>query len=766
MKFAHLALLSTLIVTYAPASQASSPDAADFEAAVSLRENWKTLTRDIVFPADWQPDNETFIYRKTVAGGFTWFSESVSGGKPVKAFDHDIIARGLSAAMGSDVLPSDLPLSHVNLDNDNDTLHFSMDYENWQCSLSRADCHAQEYDHYRPKAFGVVRDLTVSLDDMVPASPDGKYRAMQEGYNLVIKNSNDDIVYQTSDGSAENQYDIASVKWSGENDALVVIRFVPGEARYVTRVVAAPENRLQPEVVKQLYPKPGDRVDADQPVLINLTTSSQQDVARSLTDQAYIISGIYWHNDNRAFSFHYTRRGHQQERIITVDKQSGRATVAIEENAETFINRWRGFYHDVNKAGKERIWLSERDGYAHLYLYDGDNDSQPQQITQGNWPVREVVHVDDEARQIYFAASGMNEGEDPYFMHYYRINFDGTALTPLTGAKANHEVRFSDDMQWYVDVYSRPDLPNVAELRRTKDGKLLRTLAKTDISRLTAAGFTAPDVFVAKGRDDKTDIWGLIVKPQNFDATKQYPVIENIYAGPHDSFVPKSFWPFGYHSGGDKIIGMQALANLGFIVVQMDGMGTANRSKAFHDVAWKNLGDSGFPDRIKWHKAAAAQYLWYDISKGAGIYGASAGGQSTLGALVFHPEFYTTGVAYAGCYDNRMDKISWNELWMGYPVDQSYVASSAMEHAGDLQGNLLIINGEQDSNVDPASTMQVVDKLVKAGKDFDLLIIPGGEHSAGRSTGPVNYVQRRQFSFFVEKLQHSPLPDFNQESGK
>lgn len=766
MKFAHLALLSTLIVTYAPASQASSPDAADFEAAVSLRENWKTLTRDIVFPADWQPDNETFIYRKTVAGGFTWFSESVSGGKPVKAFDHDIIARGLSAAMGSDILPSNLPLSHVTLDNDNDTLHFSMDYENWQCSLSRADCHAQEYDPYRPKAFGVVRDLTVSLDDMESASPDGKYRAMQEGYNLVIKNGNNDIVYQTSDGSAENQYDIASVKWSGENDALVVIRFVPGEARYVTRVVAAPENRLQPEVVKQLYPKPGDRVDADQPVLINLTTSSQQDVARLLTDQAYIISGIYWHNDNRAFSFHYTRRGHQQERIITVDKQSGHATVTIEENAETFINRWRGFYHDVNEAGKERIWLSERDGYAHLYLYDGDNDSQPQQITQGNWPVREVVHVDDEARQIYFAASGMNGDEDPYFMHYYRINFDGTALTPLTGAKANHEVRFSDDMQWYVDVYSRPDLPNVAELRRTKDGKLLRTLAKPDISRLTAAGFTAPDVFVAKGRDDKTDIWGLIVKPQNFDATKQYPVIENIYAGPHDSFVPKSFWPFGYHSGGDKVIGMQALANLGFIVVQIDGMGTANRSKAFHDVAWKNLGDSGFPDRIKWHKAAAAHYPWYDISKGAGIYGASAGGQSTLGALVFHPEFYTTGVAYAGCYDNRMDKISWNELWMGYPVDQSYVASSAMEHAGNLQGNLLIINGEQDSNVDPASTMQVVDKLVKAGKDFDLLIIPGGEHSAGRSTGPVDYVQRRQFSFFVEKLQHSPLPDFNQESGK
>jgi dipeptidyl aminopeptidase/acylaminoacyl peptidase len=301
----------------------------------------------------------------------------------------------------------------------------------------------------------------------------------------------------------------------------------------------------------------------------------------------------------------------------------------------------------------------------------------------------------------------------------------------------------------------------IAELHRTADGSLVRVIAKGDISRLIAAGFKFPEPFVAKGRDSKTDIWGLIVKPRNFDPAKKYPVIENIYAGPHDSFVPKTFWPFGYHSGGDKVIGMQSQADLGFIVVQIDGMGTANRSKAFQDVAWKNIGDSGFPDRILWHKAAARKFPWYDIAHGVGIYGGSAGGQSTLGALVFHPEFYTVGVAYAGCYDNRMDKISWNEQWMGWPVDASYARSSGAVNAWRLKGHLLMIFGEQDSNVDPSSSLQVVNALIKAGKDFDLLEVPGGEHTVGRSTGPIYYVERRQFAFFVRHLQGGRTPDWN-----
>ena len=237
-------------------------------------------------------------------------------------------------------------------------------------------------------------------------------------------------------------------------------------------------------------------------------------------------------------------------------------------------------------------------------------------------------------------------------------------------------------------------------------------------------------------------------------------MIENIYAGPHDSFVPKGFWPFGFHSGGDKVIGMQEQADLGFIVVQIDGMGTANRSKAFQDVAWKNLADGGFPDRILWHKALAKVDPAYDISR-VGIYGASAGGQSTLNALLFHGDFYKVGVAYAGCYDNRMDKISWNEQWLGWPVDASYAAASGVDHAAQLTGKLLMIVGEQDSNVDPASTLQVANALIKADKDFELLVVPGGEHSVGRSTGPIDYVARRQFDFFVRNLAGEATPAWN-----
>jgi dipeptidyl aminopeptidase/acylaminoacyl peptidase len=340
----------------------------------------------------------------------------------------------------------------------------------------------------------------------------------------------------------------------------------------------------------------------------------------------------------------------------------------------------------------------------------------------------------------------------------------GSNLTPLTEADANHDVRFSSDMQHYVDTYSRVDLPNVSELRRTADRSLVATLEKPDISALLAAGFKPPEVFAAKGRDGKTDIWGVIVRPTKFDPKKKYPVIENIYAGPHSSFVPKTFWPFGPHSSGDKVIGMQALAELGFIVVQIDGMGTMNRSKAFHDVAWKNVGDAGFPDRILWHKAAAAKYPYYDITR-VGIYGGSAGGQNSLGGLLFHPDFYKVAASYAGCHDNRMDKIGWNEQWMGWPLDESYARSSNVDNAWRLQGQVLLVVGELDMNVDPASTMQVVNALIKSNKTFDLLVMPGEGHGAARTTGPVEYGQRRQYDFFVRHLQRVATPDWNRTLG-
>ncbi|MBW4331638.1 S9 family peptidase [Stakelama sp. CBK3Z-3] len=743
-------------------AQTPAPD--QYRDALTLRDQWQYLTRDLPFPADWVDGTHDFVFRKTVAGGFAFIREDADSGESKPAFDQAAVAAALGDAMGESYAALRLPFDSFRYSEDGDAILFDIHYAPWRCSLRGRGCAAID-PKGRPSGFGVVRDLRVPSDNTPHISPDGKWEALVQGFNLAVQPAGGGpVTMLSSDGSEGNFYDPKTIHWAPDSRKIVVERVRPGFARYVTRVASSPDDRLQPEIRHQLYPKPGDAIDVEQPVLFHTATQGgwqQVAVDPALFPNPYQLTDLHWRADSGSFAFEYTRRGHQQAKIIAVDAESGAARAIVSETAKTFIWQDRGYWHDVGDHGAELIWLSERDGWAHLYLYDGESGKVKNRITSGDWPVRSVLRVDDKKRQIWFAASGMDSDEDPYFVHYYRINFDGSGLTALTPKHASHDVAFSSDMQYYVDTYSRVDLPNIAELHRTSDGALIRTVAKGNISRLLAAGYKIPQPFVAKGRDGTTNIWGLIVKPRNFDPGRKYPVIENIYAGPHDSFVPKTFWPFGYHSGGDKVIGMQGQADMGFIVVQIDGMGTANRSKAFQDVAWKNLADSGFPDRIAWHKAAAARYPWYDIADGVGIYGGSAGGQSTAAALLFHPEFYTVGVAYAGCYDNRMDKISWNEQWLGWPVDDSYLRSSEVMNAAKLKGNLLIIFGEQDSNVDPSSSLQLVDALIKAHKDFDLLEVPGGEHTTGRSTGPILYAQRRQYDFFVRHLRHVPTPDWN-----
>jgi dipeptidyl aminopeptidase/acylaminoacyl peptidase len=432
--------------------------------------------------------------------------------------------------------------------------------------------------------------------------------------------------------------------------------------------------------------------------------------------------------------------------VIEVDAATGTPRVVVEEKPQTFFNySGKKYRHDLSD-GQDVIWMSERDGWNHLYLMDGTSGRVKQQITKGDWAVKNVVKVDEEKKQIWFSATGMYPGKDPYFVHFYRINFDGTGLHTFTTSDATHSVTFSPDMEQFVDLYSRVDMAPVAELRRASDNSLLATLGTGSLAALKAEGWTAPEVFVSKGRDGKTDIWGVIFRPTNFDPRKKYPVIENIYAGPQDSFVPKAFGAFNQ---------MRAQAELGFIVVQIDGMGTSNRSKAFHDVAWRNLGDAGFPDRILWHKAVGAKYPYYDITR-VGLYGTSAGGQNSLGGLLFHPEFYDAAVSAVGCHDNRMDKIWWNEQWMGWPLGTHYEDSSNVVHAHKLQGKLLLVVGELDTNVDPASTLQVANALIKANKDFDMLFIPGAGHGSGGAYG-----ERKRYDFFVRHLLGVNPPEWN-----
>jgi dienelactone hydrolase len=588
---------------------------------------------------------------------------------------------------------------------------------------------------------------------------DGKWEALIENFNVFLRpvGSTEPATPLSFDGSEGNYYTLRSVAWSPDSKKLAAYHTRPGYDRQVHYIESSPADQVQPKHSSILYRKPGDALDIAFPALFDVATKKEVEIDHALFPNAYNLTTPVWWKDSRGFSFEYNQRGHQVYRVIEVSAETGKARPLISEETKTFfyynllgpgLSGGRRYRQDVND-GKEIIWASERDGWEHLYLYDGVTGKVKNQITKGDWVVRNVDRVDEASRQIWFEAGGMNPGQDPYFTQYYRINFDGTGLTKLTDADGNHTVTFSPDKKYYVDSWSRVDLPTVAQLRSAEDQRVVMELDKGDASALLAAGFRYPEVFIAKGRDGKTDIWGTIVRPMNFDPSKKYPVIEQIYAGPQGSFVPKTF---------SAVSATQALAELGFIVVQIDGMGTSNRSKAFHDVAFKNLGDAGFPDRILWHKAAAAKYSYYDISR-VGIYGTSAGGQNSLGGVLFHPEFYKVVVTNSGCHDNRMDKIWWNEQWMSWPLGPQYGESSNVDNAHRLQGKALIIIGEMDSNVDPASSMQVVNALVKAGKHFDMMYIPGQNHGVG-VLATQHYLQ----DYFVHNLLGAEPPDWNKVS--
>ncbi len=737
----------------------------DYERALSLRERWQYLTADVAEPASWIGTKNRFYYRKTVLGGHHYVAVDAETLEKRPAFDHARLAEALAKTLGRPVEAARLPFVGLRFSDDGLSIQMNVgvvawEGEWWTCNLSDYSLSRHERPApCQPRSFGVVRDVEVPADNSPRRSPDGKWEVVIRNHNVAVRpTSGGPLTLLSTDGSEGNFYDPCSIAWAPDSRKIAVYRVQPGYRRLVHYIVTSPEDQVQPKHFTQLYSKPGDVVDWEQPVIFHVDTFRQINVADDLFPNPLRLSRLEWRADSRTLTFDYTERGHQLNRVIEVDALSGNSRALISEEPETF-NGQRWFRHDIDN-GREIIWLSERDGWHQLYLIDGATGRVKNRITKGEWVVRGIQKVDEEKREIWFSASGMYPGKDPYFIHYYRVNFDGSDLRTMTEADAHHEVSYSADMRFYVDTYSRVDLPTVSELRLTADSSLVTVLERGDISALAAAGWKSPEVFTAKGRDSKTDIWGVIIRPTNFDPSKRYPVIENIYAGPHGSFVPKGFWPFLPHSSGDSLIGMQAQAEVGFIVVMIDGMGTFNRSKAFHDVAWKNVGDAGFPDRILWHKAVAAKYPYYDITR-VGIYGGSAGGQNSTGALLFHPEFYHAAVSYAGCHDNRMDKIGWNERWMGWPIDESYSRSSNVDNAWRLQGKLLLVLGELDQNVDPASTMQVVDALIKANKMFDLLVIPGGGHGAGRTSGPVTYGSIKQYDFFVRHLRGEEPPDWN-----
>lgn len=603
--------------------------------------------------------------------------------------------------------------------------------------------------HFKPQRERHWMEVDEENDPRPVVSPDGKQDAFIEEYNVVIHNTDEPYSNTrrlTQDGTIGKYYS-NRIQWSPDGKYILVCKRRPVEKRYVYYVESSPSDQLQPKLHKQEYAKPGDELPQHYPVIIEVATGKAVEADASLIGNQYDLEWLQWSPDSKYVTMEYNQRGHHLYQLLAMDAATGQLRTVVEEKASTFVNYTRLWRQFINE-GKQLLWLSERDNWNHLYLYDVKTSKVIRQITKGPWCVRDIQYVDEKEGTIYFSASGRNSGEDPYHVHYYKIGIDGKNIVELTPEPGNHNAIYSYDRRYLVDTYSTVATAPVTVLRNVSDGSLVSTLETADISRLEKHGWVAPEVFVAKGRDGVTEMWGIIQRPTNFDPNKKYPVIEYIYAGPGSAYTPKSFIPYNWN--------MTSLAELGFIVVQLDAMGTSWRGKQFEEVCYKNLKDAGFPDRKLWIKAAADIYPYMDAGR-VGIFGASAGGQESTTAVLLHGDFYKAAYSSCGCHDNRMDKIWWNEQWMSYPIDSSYVECSNVENAHKLERPLMLVVGEMDDNVDPSSTYQVVNALIKANKDFELVMLPGVHHTMGESFG-----EHKRYDFFVKHLLGVNPPKWNE----
>jgi dipeptidyl aminopeptidase/acylaminoacyl peptidase len=703
----------------------------------------------------WFENHKKFWYRNDLRGGSREFIVvDAEQGLRRPAFDHDKLAKALSSAAQESFAADRLPFTEIEFLEEGRAVRFQAAGKRWQCELENYVCKPldPDKDSSAGKPAGADREPEAEPGarrgrsgrsgepSRAVLSPNKQWTAFLKDHNVYVRTESDGKETAWSkDGEENNRY--ARLAWSPDSKFLVAWRLEPGDQKEVHLIRSSPPNGGRAVLESRPYALPGDKLNRFEPNIFEAATGRQFKPAVDRFEHGWESPRVHWSRDGSRCTWLQIDRGHQRLRVMEVELATGAARHIIDERSDTFI--WTVHKENVHldlvtwlEKTDELIHASERDGWRHLYLVDINQGAVKHQITRGAYVVRGVDFIDEENRQVWFHASGRHPDQDPYFVHYYRVNFDGSGLVALTEGNGTHTVQFSPDRRFLIDSWSRVDAAPRHELRRTSDGQRVCELEEADIAELRAAGWQPPEVFTAKGRDGKTDIWGIISTPRNLDRHKKYPVIEDIYAGPQGAYVPKSFSAARRYA---------TLTDLGFVVVKIDGMGTAHRSKAFHDVCWKNLKDAGFPDRILWMKAAAAKYAFMDLDR-VGVYGNSAGGQNAAAALLFHPEFYKVGVASCGCHDNRMDKASWNEQWMGYPVGPQYAECSNIDNAHRLKGRLLLIVGEMDTNVPPESTLRFADALIRADKDFDLIIIPNGGHGMG------SYGQRRMHDFFVRHL--------------
>jgi len=647
----------------------------------------------------------------------------VADGKKRDAFDRAVFASELTQLLGRAVDADRLPLEDVRVSDG--VLNFRVGKTHFRQVEG-------QLENFKPEKKRKKKAKKTDSN----TSPDGKWRAQIKDGKVFLNNlSGNQQEKQIGTPNKKGSYYVGKIDWNSTSTHFIAHHVEPGQRRTVTMVESSPKDQLQPKQHVIRYDKPGDRIDRYEPHVFSIDGKAKHRPDPVLTKNSFTTNQAQWSLDGKTMRYEYVERGYGKHYLISMDAAKGTQRILAKEESDTFIFVGGVRYRLDLPSNNEIIWGSERDGWRHLYLLDAETGEVKNRITQGEWIVRKVVKVDTKTRSIIFTASGKNQGEDPYHIHWYRVNFDGSQLTSLTQGDGSHHLGFSPDGKYYMDMWSRVDHPTVYELRRSSDGKLVTTLAKSMVKKEVRI----PERFVCKDRNGKFDIWGMILTPPNFDPNKKYPVIENIYAGPHGAFVPKKFQPaFGH---------MTELAAEGFIVVKIDGLGTNYRHRNFSHFSYKNLVDAGLPDRIKWIKTAASTRSYIDITR-VGIYGGSAGGQSSTGAVLHHGDFYKAAASDCGCHDNRMDKIWWNEQWMDWPVGPHYKQQSNATHAEKLKGALMLTVGELDKNVDPASTTQLVNALMKADKDFEYYIAPSGGHGSGEKA----YLRRKRIEFFKKHL--------------
>ena len=767
-------LLGAILIAAAP-GLAQSPralTAADYARAEKFM-SYNTaplVTRAGVRPT-WLPDDR-FWYRVTTAQGHEFVLVDPTRGVREPAFDHARLAASLSTAAGGKYNGADLPFTEIELPADGQSVSFRVDGKTWKCDRAGNQCAADD----RPEAAG--RGAAGGRSEQGGRggrggrggaaagvlSPDGRSAAFIRNYNLWVRDvASGKETQLTTDGVKDYGYATDNAGWTNSERAILLwspdsrkIATYQQDQRKVGDMYLVSTTVGHPTLRAWKYPLPGDEVvtmiervviDVGNARVIRLQMPPDQhrsSLCDDITCRGGEWSDVQWSPDATHLAFVSTSRDHKREQLRVADAATGAVREVFEESVPTYFESGNGRIDwTYLAASDEFIWFSEKSNWGHLYLHDLTTGKLKNPITSGDWNVTQIVKIDEKNRAIYFLGVGREKG-DPYFIHFYRVGFDGGNLALLTPEDANHEVQLSPSGRFFVDTYSTPGTPPVAVVR-DETGKLRSTLERADISKLIAAGWKPPVPIKVKARDGVTDIYGLMFQPTNLDASGKYPIVNHIYPGPQTGSVgSRSFAAVR----GDT----QALAELGFVVVEIDGMGTPWRSKKFHDAYFGDLGDNTLPDQVAGMKELAQRYPYIDLDR-AGIYGHSGGGYAAADAMFRYPDFFKVGISEAGNHDNREYEDDWAEKWQGLLEKKPDGSTNYDNQANQLvakylKGHLLLAHGTMDNNVPPYNTLLLVDELIKANKDFDLLLLPNRSHGFGNES----YMVRRRWDYFVRYL--------------